>query len=166
MSCEYELTKELSERGFRITPQRRVILHILRHANAHLTPAEVYEEARVSLPGLTETTVYRTLEFLAQVGLAQEAFSETSKSAYEIGGYLVLDKWLKSHKGRKLDIDDIEHFTKIITVLSKTIEIQAEIDKLYPEIEESIIKSKNKEMRNELEEPIDLRNFGQGEVLK
>ena len=84
MSCENEFAKKLSERGFRITPQRRVILHILLHANTHLTPAEVYEEACISLPGLTETTVYRTLEFLAQVGLAQEAFSETSKSAYEI----------------------------------------------------------------------------------
>ena len=87
MSCEVKVTQKLSERGFRITPQRRVILHILMHANAHLTPAEVYEEARRSIPGLTETTVYRTLEFLTQVGLAQEAFSKTSKSAYEISGY-------------------------------------------------------------------------------
>ena len=87
MSCEGEITKKLSERGYRITPQRRVILHILLHASAHLTPAEVYEEARASLPGLTETTVYRTLEFLVQAGLAQEAFSGTSKSAYEISGY-------------------------------------------------------------------------------
>ena len=87
MSCEGEITKKLSERGFRVTPQRRVILHILLHADAHLTPAEVYEEARVSLPGLTETTVYRTLEFLAQAGLAQEAFSATSKSAYEISDH-------------------------------------------------------------------------------
>ena len=87
MSCEGEFTKKLSERGFRITPQRREILHILLHANTHLTPAEVYEEARVSLSSLTETTVYRTLEFLAQAGLAQEAFSKTSKSAYEISGY-------------------------------------------------------------------------------
>ena len=87
MSCEGNFTKELSERGYRITPQRRIILHILLHANAHLTPAEIYEEARTSLPGLTETTVYRTLEFLAKVGLAQEAYSKTSKSAYEISGY-------------------------------------------------------------------------------
>ena len=87
MSCEIEFSKKLSELGFRVTPQRRVILHILLHANGHLTPAEVYEGALTSLPGLTETTVYRTLEFLAQVGLAQEAFSETSKSAYEISGY-------------------------------------------------------------------------------
>ncbi len=87
MSCEGNFTKELSERGYRITPQRRVILHILLHANAHLTPAEVYEEARSSLPGLTETTVYRTLEFLTQVGLAQEAFSKKSKAAYQISDY-------------------------------------------------------------------------------
>ena len=87
MSCEGKFTKQLSERGYRITPQRREILHILLHANAHLTPAEVYKKARISLPGLTEPTVYRTLEFLAQTGLAQEAFSETSKSAYEISEY-------------------------------------------------------------------------------
>ena len=87
MSCEGKFSKQLSERGFRITPQRRVILRILLHANAHLTPAEIYEEAHLSLPGLTETTVYRTLEFLAKAGLAQEAFSATSKSAYEISGY-------------------------------------------------------------------------------
>jgi len=87
MSCETEVTQQLSKRGFRVTPQRRVILHILMHANAHLTPAEVYEEARISLPGLTETTVYRTLEFLTQANLAQEAFSKTSKAAYQISKY-------------------------------------------------------------------------------
>ena len=87
MSCEGEITKKLSNRGFRVTPQRREILHILLHAQKHLTPTEIFEEAHLKLPHLTETTVYRTLEFLAQVGLAQEAFSATSKSAYEISDY-------------------------------------------------------------------------------
>lgn len=87
MSCEGELTKELRARGFRVTPQRRVILHLLRHANTHLTPTEVYERAREILPGLTEPTVYRTLEFLSQAGLAQAAFSGNSKRAYEISDH-------------------------------------------------------------------------------
>jgi len=87
MSCETELTQKLSERGFRVTPQRRVILHILQDTHAHLTPAEIYEKARIQLPGLTETTVYRTLEFLTKIGLAQEAFNGTSKAAYEICAY-------------------------------------------------------------------------------
>ena len=87
MSCEVKFTEELRERGYRITPQRRVILHILRHANDHLTPSEVFEQAKASLPGLTEPTVYRTLEFLAQVGLAQAAFGSSGKRAYEISDH-------------------------------------------------------------------------------
>lgn len=87
MSCESELTKELRELGFRVTPQRRVILHILRHANQHLTPAQIYQQAQENLPGLTETTVYRTLEFLAQTGLAQAAFGSSGRRAYEISDH-------------------------------------------------------------------------------
>lgn len=84
MSCETPLTQKLSESGFRITPQRRVILHTLLSAQQHLTPAEVLEEARRELPDIEETTIYRTLAFLVERGLAQEAHSSTSKAAYEI----------------------------------------------------------------------------------
>ena len=87
MSCEGNLVEELKELGFRVTPKRRVILHILLHANTHLTPAQVYEQARATLPGLTETTVYRTLEFLAKSGLAQIAFRDNGKRAYEISDH-------------------------------------------------------------------------------
>jgi len=87
MSCEVSFTEELRQRGYRVTPQRRVILHILRHANNHLTPSEVFALAQESLPGLTETTVYRTLEFLSQVELAQAAFGSNGKRAYEISDH-------------------------------------------------------------------------------
>lgn len=84
MSCDAKFTDELRERGYRVTPQRRVILHILSHVNTHLTPGEVIDLAQESLPGLTEATVYRTLEFLAQAGLAQIALGKKGKRAYEI----------------------------------------------------------------------------------
>jgi len=87
MSCEVNLGNQLRERGYRITPQRSAILHVLGHTQGHLTPAEVYQQASINLPSLTETTVYRTLEFLAKTGLAQAVFSEKSKYAYEISGY-------------------------------------------------------------------------------
>lgn len=87
MSCEAKFTEELRERGYRITPQRRVILHILRHANDHLTPSEVFAQAQENLPGLTEPTVYRTLEFLTQAGLAQAALGTSGKRAYEISDH-------------------------------------------------------------------------------
>jgi hypothetical protein len=59
--------------------------------------------------------------------------------AYQIGGYQVLEKWLKDRKGRTLNLDDITHYCHVVTALAKTIEIQAEINILYPEIEQDII---------------------------
>ncbi|MEI8314401.1 MAG: type ISP restriction/modification enzyme [Verrucomicrobiota bacterium] len=51
---------------------------------------------------------------------------------FHIGGNQVCDKWLKDRKGRKLDIDDINHYQKIVVALNETIRIMAEIDGLIP----------------------------------
>jgi predicted helicase len=58
---------------------------------------------------------------------------------YQIGGYQVLDKWLDSHKERKLNTDDVMTFCKIVTALSETIKVQEKIDELYPQVEETLI---------------------------
>jgi len=58
---------------------------------------------------------------------------------YLIGGYQVLSKWLKYRKGRTLSFEDIKHFCKVATVLKRTVEIQDEIDKLYPNVEKDVV---------------------------
>jgi Fe2+ or Zn2+ uptake regulation protein len=60
------------------------ILHVLLHSRTHLSPTEVYELARRDLPGLTEITVYRTLEFLAKNDLARSTQSSHGHLMYEI----------------------------------------------------------------------------------
>ncbi|MDP3025380.1 MAG: type ISP restriction/modification enzyme, partial [candidate division Zixibacteria bacterium] len=55
---------------------------------------------------------------------------------YQIGGYQVCEKWLKDRKGRKLSLDDIKHYCKIVTSLQKTVEIQKAIDEIYLKVEE------------------------------
>ena len=69
-----------------MTPQRLAILHVLRHEGTHLSPTEVYQKARQELPGLTEPTVYRTLEFLAENALVRPSHSATGHLTYEIAG--------------------------------------------------------------------------------
>ncbi len=59
---------------------------------------------------------------------------------YQIGGYQVLDKWLKDRKGKTLTPDEIKHYCKIVTAIRKTIDLQKEIDKLYPKVEEDLIR--------------------------
>jgi len=83
MSCIPDLTKALRARGFRMTPQRLAILQAL-HDGGHLSPAEIYE--RVCQTGLTETTVYRTLDFLAANGVVQVAVRGNGHQAYELTG--------------------------------------------------------------------------------
>ena len=50
---------------------------------------------------------------------------------YRIGGYQVIDKWLKSHKGKTMTIDDFEHIENIVGLLAETIKIQEELRKLH-----------------------------------
>ena len=49
---------------------------------------------------------------------------------FRIGGYQVLDHWLKERKRHKrcLTLEDIEHFQKVVAVLRETIRLMAEID--------------------------------------
>ena len=84
MSCSEEYAPQLRALGYRMTPQRHAILHVLCHSGEHLSPAQVYKQAIKKLPNLTEPTVYRTLEFLAENGLAQPANTGNGHLVYEI----------------------------------------------------------------------------------
>ena len=50
---------------------------------------------------------------------------------FYIGGYQVLDKYLKSRKGRGLSLDEINHVSAIADSLAFTIEQMVKIDKAY-----------------------------------
>ena len=54
---------------------------------------------------------------------------------YHIGGYQVLNKYLKDRKGKSLE--DAIHYCRIVTALAKTIEIQREIDGVYADIDKT-----------------------------
>jgi Fur family ferric uptake transcriptional regulator len=69
MACGVQLERGLRERGFRVTPQRGVILETIAHGHDHQSVQEVYDQASESLPGLNIATVYRTLEMLHRAGL-------------------------------------------------------------------------------------------------
>jgi Fe2+ or Zn2+ uptake regulation protein len=67
-----------------MTPQRLAILHVLHHSGEHLSPTEVFDAAKKELPSITEPTVYRTLEFLAENGLVRPSQRGNGHVSYEI----------------------------------------------------------------------------------
>jgi len=53
---------------------------------------------------------------------------------FKIGGYQVLDKWLKDRKKAKrtLSFDDVLHYQKVVVALKETMQRMEEIDQLIP----------------------------------
>lgn len=56
---------------------------------------------------------------------------------YQVGGYRVCEKWLKDRKERRLELDDIRTYCRIVTALGRTIDLQQQIDTLYSDAESS-----------------------------
>jgi Fur family ferric uptake transcriptional regulator len=69
LSCGERLESELRQAGFRVTPQRAVILESISHLKGHRSAQEVFDSAVARLPGLNIATVYRTLDTLHQAGI-------------------------------------------------------------------------------------------------
>jgi len=68
MSC----TKTLLEKGYRLTPQRIMVVDALHSAKRHISAEEIFERMREKYPYANISTVYRTLELLKELGLAAE----------------------------------------------------------------------------------------------
>jgi len=52
---------------------------------------------------------------------------------FHIGGYQVMQKWLKDRKGRKLSNDDLRHYQRIAVALTATQRLMSEIDERIEE---------------------------------
>jgi len=80
--------KALRNRGYRLTPQRLAVLTILEEHHGHMTPAEIYSQATDRLPGITEATIYRALDFLSLHGLILVAHMGSGHLVYEASGHV------------------------------------------------------------------------------
>ena len=58
---------------------------------------------------------------------------------YTIGGYQVCLKWLKERQGRHLSLNEIQTYCRMVTALTRTMEVQSEIDKYYARVEAATV---------------------------
>ena len=67
-----DITSKLSRRGYRLTPQRMMILEAVEAADDHISADEIYSRVCDRYPHLNISTVYRTLELLKELVLVTE----------------------------------------------------------------------------------------------
>jgi Fur family ferric uptake transcriptional regulator len=67
-----DITSKLSQQGYRMTPQRMMILSAIENSNDHISAEEIYTQVVAKYPYVNISTVYRTLELLKELGLVTE----------------------------------------------------------------------------------------------
>ncbi len=68
-----EFKRICRERGERVTVQRIVILETVLDLDNHPSADQICDAVETRLPGIARTTVYRTLEHLARMGIITKA---------------------------------------------------------------------------------------------
>ena len=63
-----DLIELLRQNGYKITPQRRVILELLTTDDSHPTVEQVYQRVLLRMPDISRTTVYNTFRELSELG--------------------------------------------------------------------------------------------------
>ena len=66
------LAGKLGKMGYRMTPQRQMILSAIQSSDAHISAEEIYAQVTTQYPQVNISTVYRTLELLKHLGLVTE----------------------------------------------------------------------------------------------
>jgi Fur family ferric uptake transcriptional regulator len=80
-----ELAQSLRERGYRMTPQRQLVLEAVTELG-HATPEDVHAWVRDRAEGVNISTVYRTLELLEEIGLVTHAHLSHGAPTYHAAG--------------------------------------------------------------------------------
>ena len=66
------IANQLSELGYRLTPQRIMVLSAIEDSDDHISAEEIYAQIVAKYPQVNISTVYRTLELLKRLGLVTE----------------------------------------------------------------------------------------------
>ncbi len=67
-----DLSDTLRDKGYRLTPQRMLVLEAIENSSDHISAEEIYSQARAKYPYINISTVYRTVELLKELELVTE----------------------------------------------------------------------------------------------
>ena len=86
MACEQVFVQQLRERGFRLTPQREIILSVLHDVEGLATAEEIYNRVQTISTSVDISTVYRTLDLLQEFDLVACVDPGDDQRRYELLG--------------------------------------------------------------------------------
>ena len=85
MSHHTGLVESVRKRGYRMTPQREMILDAI-HDEGHITADDIFQRVRAKSPAVNLATVYRTLELLKELDIVTAIDTGEGCVHYELAG--------------------------------------------------------------------------------
>ncbi|MBV7335643.1 transcriptional repressor [Chloroflexi bacterium TSY] len=82
----WDFVAYLREHGYRMTPQRQIIMDAICEADGHTAFTEILQRVQQKAPAINRATVYRSLRFLLNMGLIVKAEINPGETVYEIAG--------------------------------------------------------------------------------
>ncbi|MGH2536166.1 MAG: Fur family transcriptional regulator [Candidatus Promineifilaceae bacterium] len=106
------IAARLRRAGYRVTPQRKLILDAVCGHGGHVTAEEVLAAAQAAAPNLNPATVYRALHFLTEQEILTASRSAAGRESYELAGPEPHHHLVCRSCGRWLEIpqSDLRHF--------------------------------------------------------
>lgn len=116
MKKTFDIIGRLGEQGYRLTPQRMMVLAAIENSEHHISAEEIYAQVVARYPHVNISTVYRTLELLNRLGMV---------TATDLGGgrvrYHPADKGHHHHLvcqecGKVIDLDEsvLDHLKTVL----------------------------------------------------
>jgi Fur family ferric uptake transcriptional regulator len=101
-----DIGSRLSQKGYRMTPQRMMILEAIEGASGHISAEDIYQDIRKRYPGLNISTVYRTLELLKEMGMVTETDMGDGRVRFHSAGHEHHHHLVCSRCGKVIDLDE------------------------------------------------------------
>jgi Fur family peroxide stress response transcriptional regulator len=83
MEITQGIIKRLNEAGLKITPQRVAVMQTLCKLRMHPTAEELFAEVSKTIPGLSPTTIYNTLDTFVEKGLIKRVKTDADVMRYD-----------------------------------------------------------------------------------
>lgn len=84
MSCEDTFMRRLRARGFRMTPQREMVLGVMHQMDGFVSAEEVYARVHALSAAVDLSTVYRTLDLLQEFQIVACVEGSDGQRRYEL----------------------------------------------------------------------------------
>jgi Fur family ferric uptake transcriptional regulator len=125
MSC----AQSLQEKGYRLTPQRLMVVEALHSVDQHISAEEIYAKVKEKYPYANISTVYRTLDLLKELGLVTEIDLGDGRIRYHPAEKGHHHHLICQNCGKIMDLPE-EEFYPLIKKLEKDYRFKAELKHL------------------------------------